>query len=397
MRLLTVFHHPVFGGPQNQAARLNDALLAAGIETTAVLPHDGAEAAERLASSGVDVVTMPLHRLRATRQLRDHAALLARMPEEIRGLRRLIREVDADVVQVNGLVNPHAAVAARLEGRAVVWQLQDTRAPRWLRAVCMPLVLLLSDVVMATGCAVMRGHPGVRSLGTRAIVYYPPVDTELFRPRPKERVAARARLGVESADTVVVAALGNVNAQKGHEYALRGVAGSLRDGRDVCLRILGARSEPQRQYQESLESEAEGFGLLEGWFGIVEPGTDLPTLFGGVDVGLLAAVPLSEGVPTMVLEAMAAGLPVVATDVGGVAEAIESGVNGVVVNPLDVDAVAGAVSRLATNPELRAVLGGRARRAVQDRFAVAHCARRHLRAYEVATTRAASRGRRGRQ
>ena len=386
VRLLTVFHYPVYGGPQNQAARLNASLLAAGVETTAVVPLEGLEVAERLSASGVRVAMLPLHRLRAMRRVRSHAELLAAFGREIAGLRRLIRELDADVVQLNGLVNPHAALAARLEGRAVVWQLQDTRAPRWLRAACMPLVLSLSDVVMTTGVAVGRGHPGVGALGQRAVVYYPPVDTDLFRPRPDERERARAILGAPAGDTVVVGALGNVNAQKGHEFALRAVAAC--GCRNVCLRILGARSEAQREYEERLVAEAMDLGMGDGGrFAIVEPGAGLSQLLSGVDVGLLAAVPLSEGVPTMVLEAMAAGTPVVATDVGGVTEAVDSGVNGIVVRPLDVNAIAGALSRLAMDAELRASLARRARQTAVDRFALRQCTQVHLGAYRLAVER----------
>lgn len=392
MRLLTVFHYPVFGGPQNQAAQLNQALLAAEVATTAVLPPEGFKAAQRLEASGVHVVTLSLHRLRATTQLRSHAALLAELPGEISALRRLIREVEADVVQVNGLVNPHAALAARLEDRAVVWQLQDTRAPQWLRTACVPQVMALADVVMTTGVAVMRGHPGVQALVPRAVVYYPPVDTDLFRPRPEVRAATRARLGIAGDDRVVVAALGNINAQKGHEFALRAVAACVNRGQNVCLRILGARSEPQRQYEERLLEEAAALGMLDdGRFSIIEPGQELPELLSGVDVGVLAAVPLSEGVPTMVLEAMACGIPVVATDVGGVTEAIDNGVDGIVVEPLNVSRIAAAISRLAMNRELRGGLGRSARGTVVSRFTVRHCARSHLRAYHLALDHRASR------
>jgi glycosyltransferase involved in cell wall biosynthesis len=393
VRLLTVFHYPVFGGPGNQAAQLNAALLAAGVHTTAVLPSEAEKAAGRLTDAGVPVVRLPLHRLRATRAARPHAEFLSRLPAEIAALRRVIRETGADVVQVNGLVSPHAALAARGEGKAIVWQLQDTRAPRWLRAACMPLVLSLADVVMTTGNAVRREHPGLRALGERAVVYYPPVDTELFRPRPEVRDEARARLGGLHEGSLVVGALGNVNAQKGHEYAIRALAACPDRGR-LCLRVLGARSEAQRKYEVRLREEASRLGLLgDGRFAIVDPGAELAQLIGGVDVGLLAAVPLSEGVPTMVLEAMAAGVPVIATNVGGVTEAIRNGVNGIVVEPTNVDGIAAALSRLAADASLRADLGRCARQTVLERFSVAHCARTHLHAYQLAMDHRAARRR----
>jgi glycosyltransferase involved in cell wall biosynthesis len=394
VRLVTVFHYPVYGGPQNQAAQLNASLLSAGVHTVAVLPPEGVEAAARLQACGVDVVMLSLHRLRATWQLRLQAPMLAALPREVAGLRRLIRNVHADVVQVNGLVNPHAALAARLEGRAVVWQIQDTVAPQWLRIACMPQVLALADVVMTTGTTVMRGHPGIGALGPRAVHYYPPVDTELFRPRPEERALARARLGVANEHRVVVAALGNVTAQKGHEFALRAVAASVNEGNDVCLRVLGARSANHQQDEARLLGEAAALGMLDdGRFAIIEPGRELSSLLNGVDVGVLSALPRSEGVPTMVLEAMAGGVPVIATDVGGVSEAIRSGVDGIVVEPLQVDKIAAEIGRLAMDRNLRARMGFHARRTVLNRFAVVHSTRSHLLAYQIAVDRRACRAR----
>jgi glycosyltransferase involved in cell wall biosynthesis len=245
---------------------------------------------------------------------------------------------------------------------------------------------------MTTGNAVRLAHPGVSALGQRAVVYYPPVDTDLFRPRPDVREEARASLGVHTGDAVVVGALGNVNAQKGHEYALRAVAACADAGQNVCLRILGARSEAQHGYEEHLLAEAADLGLLDdGRFAIVEPGAGLPQLLSGVDIGLLAAVPLSEGVPTMVLEAMAAGVPVVATDVGGVTEAVHNQVDGIVVQPLDSSAIADALSRLAMDAQLRSALALHARRTAVERFDLAHCAQVHLSAYRHAAERRATR------
>jgi len=120
-RVLNVTHYPVFGGPHNEVLRLAAPLREAGVEMTVLLPDEPGNAAERLRSAGIDVLTMPLHRLRATTRPLTHLRLVARFWPEVQAIRSVVRERDIDIVKINGLVNPHGAIAARLEGVPVVW------------------------------------------------------------------------------------------------------------------------------------------------------------------------------------------------------------------------------------------------------------------------------------
>src|SRR5690606_16452936 len=92
---------------------------------------------------------------------------------------------------------------------------------------------------------------------------------------------------------------------------------------------------------------------------------DLPALYGTVDAVVLTS--RNEGTPVALLEAMAAGRPVVATAVGGVPDIVEHGRSGLLIGDRDPAAIAGAVGRLAREPALRAELG-RAGRAQAGRF-----------------------------
>lgn len=79
-----------------------------------------------------------------------------------------------------------------------------------------------------------------------------------------------------------------------------------------------------------------------------------------------------EGLPIAVLEAMAAGLPVVASNVGGIPSVIEDGVNGLLVRPRSVGAVAEAICKLLRDPVLRARMGALSRQKIVDRFLPEH-------------------------
>jgi glycosyltransferase involved in cell wall biosynthesis len=99
--------------------------------------------------------------------------------------------------------------------------------------------------------------------------------------------------------------------------------------------------------------------------------------------------------PTVILEAMATGLPVVATDVGAVAEVVDHGATGFVVPPLDAEAIAAALEQLAADAELRSRLGEESRRRVLERYDLGPLADRHAHAYAIAMEHAARRGGRG--
>jgi glycosyltransferase involved in cell wall biosynthesis len=92
----------------------------------------------------------------------------------------------------------------------------------------------------------------------------------------------------------------------------------------------------------------------------------------------------TEGLPNAVLEAMAAGLPVVATAVGGVPEIVTDGVTGLLVPPHAPAALAAAIAALTADPVLRVRLGGAARRAAERFGGTAECAARHEAIYRIA-------------
>jgi glycosyltransferase involved in cell wall biosynthesis len=382
MNILFVIHYPVFGGPHNQAMFLAETLAHQGVEMTVLLPDEPGNAADRLRAAGVDVVTMPLHRVRATPHPAHQLRFLISLRREVSAIRRLIRDRAIDVVQIGGLVNPHAAIAARREDTPVVWQILDTRPPMALRRVMMPLVLRLSDVVMTTGRAVADVHPGAAGLGERLRPFYPPVEPEVFSAEYGDRSAARAEFGFGREDLVLVS-VGNLNPQKGHEHLLRAAALARRARPEIKVLVVGAPHRTHRGYEEGLHRLAGELGLDVGK-DVVFAGalSDVRPALVAADVFVLASVPRSEGAPTAIGEAMMMELPVVATDVGAVREVVDDGQTGIVVPPLDPVAISNAVLRILSESRARTEFGPRARQRALARFSAEECTRVHLSAYE---------------
>jgi glycosyltransferase involved in cell wall biosynthesis/uncharacterized membrane protein len=130
--------------------------------------------------------------------------------------------------------------------------------------------------------------------------------------------------------------------------------------------------------RESVATDVRRRGLA-GRTELVGARRDVTRLLATADLFVLSS--RSEGLPVSVLEAMAARLPVVATDVGGMSELVADGETGLLVPPSDPKALAEAIERLLRNPELRRRFGAAARLRAQQQFDVARFREAHLRLY----------------
>ena len=362
IRVLSVIHSPTYAGAHNQLLRLHGPLRERGIELIAVLPDEAGEAAERLAAEGVEVRRIPLARLRATANPAAQARFARAVRRDVGRLADLVGDTGADVVQVHGVQNPQAALAARRRGAAVTWQLLDTRAPMPLRLACMPLVTRLADSVASWGVAVAEGHPGADRLGERLVIVFPPVDAERFAPDATARRVARERLGVDEGQ-VLVGTVGVRYPPKGHLDLVRAAAKVCRARPEATFRIIGAPSPAHPGLDDQLVAEASRLGLRVGAdIDLVDPRDDVALLLQAIDVFVMTSPRRSEGMPTAILEAMVAAKPVVATDAGATRELMDDGVTGVVTTPERPDETAAAVLRLLDSESLRAELGEAGRR-----------------------------------
>jgi len=383
-RILFVIHHAVFGGPHNQALRLAGPLRERGYETVVLLPDMAGDAPERLSRAGITVERMPLHSFRARLDPLLQARFALGFVPEVLAIRRCIRAQGIDIVQVGGLINPHAALAARAEGVPVVWQLLDTRAPPLVAWAAMLWVRALATVVMPTGRKVLAAFPGWRRVASRVVPFMPPVDTDAFRPQPELCSSVRQEWGIPEG-VPVVGSVANINPQKGIATLIEAFGRLRRQIPHARLVLIGAQYDAHGSYSRQLRLRLGQLGLRDGTDVLFLGGRqDIERQLQGFDLFALASVPRSEGLPTVLLEAMSSGLPVVATDVGGVREIVEEGVTGLVVPALSDDAFAGAAVAILRDPQLRADMSRAARKRAQEHFSLARCADVHVDAYTKA-------------
>ena len=355
LRVLSIIHSSAFGGPHNQAVALASALP--GLDLTVVLPAEKGDGAARLRSAGVEVVEMDLRRPRASLRNQGLFDLARNYPGQVKDLATLIDEKRIDVVEVHGLLNVDGAIAARLRGCGVVWQLIDTRPPVALRWAMMPFVIALSDVIMTTGVSLAAQYPGARLRPGRQISFVPPVIAR--RATGTGRSETRLRLGVEADETLVVA-VGNLNPQKGFDRLIEALgwpSGTVGLPQRPALRIRGAVQAGHADYATVLSRHAAAKGFGERAVGHLEAGLDIADLLGAADVFALSSTGRSEGIPTVVLEAMTHGLAVVATEVGAIKEVISDGQSGFLVAPGDTAALRQCLAALLADPARRLAVG----------------------------------------
>jgi glycosyltransferase involved in cell wall biosynthesis len=388
--VLFVLHYPMFGGPHNRILRITKPFREAGWDCAVVLPTEAGNAAPWLRSGGVEVFETPLHRIRRLKSPTPNIKMLWEAPREIAALRRIMRNWDPEVVVVGNLLMPHAAIAAHLESRAVVWQIVDTAVPRALQVFLMPLVGRLSDAVIYGGVGLQQAHLGAERLRQPSFVVSPPVDTSRFKAAAGSRTDVRGELDIGE-DVPVVGQVAAISPKKGLEYFVRAAALIALVHPEARFLIVGSAHGLHKAYFEDLKRLQADLGLADKqvlWLG---DRADTERYYAAMDVFTMSSIPNSEGTTTTSMEALACEVPVVATNVGAVSEVVLDGENGYLVRPNDPEELAQRVNVLLQDTGHRRDFGVAGRRRTIENFDVNVCVERYVKAFESAL---AFRGRR---
>jgi glycosyltransferase involved in cell wall biosynthesis len=168
--------------------------------------------------------------------------------------------------------------------------------------------------------------------------------------------------------------VGSLQEKKGQRYLIEACGALARAGRDVRCLLVG-----EGETRSALEALIAQHGL-SGRVQLLgaQPRDRVQALLAEAHLAVLPSISTSsgrqEGIPVALMEAMAMGLPVVATRISGVPELVEHEVNGLLVSDRDVPALAAAIARLADDPALRERFGAAGRATVERAFELRRCA-----------------------
>ncbi len=168
-----------------------------------------------------------------------------------------------------------------------------------------------------------------------------------------------------------ITTVGNVRRVKGHDLLVRAAAEVVRQWPETSFNVAGEVLDPA--YFAELQNLIGELGLTEH-FKFLGRATDVSAHLATADLFVLPS--RSEGFSNALIEAMAAGLPVIATDVGGNAEAVQPGISGLIVPPEDASALAAAMLLLMSSPEKAQAMGAAGRASVERHFTAAAMTRK---------------------
>lgn len=280
-------------------------------------------------------------------------------------IRQIIRSRGIDLIHANDLVssNREVIIAAALTGRPCVCHIRMferyTALDRHLVSFVDRFVYISQAI--ASSCIAQGVNPG------KGVVVYNALDLDEFA-REIAKWKGREELELSPADRVL-GIVGRITPWKGHEILLRAVARAATSVPDLKCLVIGDAATSEQAFKAGLVALVEELGIAErvtflGWR------DDIPQLLSCLDVLVHASLE-PEPFGRVLIEGMAAGKPVIATNAGACPEIVEDGVSGLLVPPGDVEALAQAITRLLTDPDLGRTMGIVGRHQVETRFSLA--------------------------
>jgi glycosyltransferase involved in cell wall biosynthesis len=370
-RLCILFHESAILGAGVSVLRIAECLRSHGWDSSGWFPGPGPlvdESAGILDRRGVEPKPIAFS-IRGWRRDPGIARRLMRTPAYLRTFKQWLEEADPHLVHVNSLLMlPEATIAQRL-GYPIVIQVHEMLAAGRKRSLTLWWAAGVADVLIGVSQPVTRMLAEIAGHTPVTTVYNGVPEAELTRPPPGE---------------FIVGTVGHVSRTKGTDVFLEAAALSLAQRPDLRFEHLGpTRPWGDDEFEDRVEAMAEADALRNSLTMLGDRRSN--EAIARWSVFVLAS--RQEGFPLSTLEAMAAGIPVIATSVGGLPEQIVHLETGILVQPETPSAIAYWIQRLHEDTDLRTRIAAQGRARVRTTFSLEAQADALERAYEHAVTR----------
>lgn len=359
MKIVQMLPRLSSGGVETGVVDLSSRLVKLG--HNAVIISGGGELVKQLEANGIKHYTLPVHS-------KNPLTVLRMIP----AVKRILREEKADLLharsRVPAIIGFYAARSARIvfvttcHGYYSKKPFSFSRVMGWGK-----LVIVISQVIAK------RMMDDFNVPYRRIRLVYRGVDIEKFKYRePDESAKQEYTIGI----------IGRLSPVKGHKYFLRSVSKVIKSVPRVKALIVGDAPPDKEGYKQELESLVNRLGLSR-YVEFLGRRSDIPDILPKLDVVVLATT-VPEGFGRVVIEGFAAGVPVVATRVGGVTEIMRDGENGLLVPPEDPQSMGEAIVKLLKDRSLAKRIAQRARKDAEEKFNLDRMMTETVRVYEEA-------------
>ena len=297
-------------------------------------------------------------------------------------LRQIVTRYKVDLIHTNSLVVIDGALTAQISGVPHIWHARELLIPETVfyflfgPRVALSVIKRLSDQIIAISFGVKQTFCHQNDC-SKLIVVHDGIELETLQPT-YAKASIRSQLGIPD-DVLLVGEVGRVTAAKGYEDFVAAAAIVKKTIPNVTFIGIGGSSKLDIVYEQKILNLINSYNLQDS-FKLIGYRDDVSAIMSALD--LLVLPSRLEPFGLVLLEAMAAGKPVIGTKVGGIPEIIEDGVTGLLVPPRSPDDLAQAIIRILQDPDLTHRMGATGRERVKARFSLERCVAEVQKIYE---------------
>ena len=376
IRVANIVEEGRIGGPQIRIALIASALNSKKIHTTVIFPKKDSRDFQKLCKkNGISYLMTPITTLR--RDLVTIFLYIISFPFEVLMLSKILKNNRYDVVHLSGGSWQYKGLfAAKLAGVKVIWHLNDTYTPVFIRGI-FSLVSYFANSFIYASYRTKKYYEKLIPNKNKNFLIQSPVDINFFNPDINFKVKKFYKK-INLKNKIVIGTVANVNPVKGLETFLKAAVEISSNKKDVIFLIIGSVHHNQRKYYTYLINIIKENKLKNVFF--INSRKDIRPLLKIFDIYVCSSN--NESSPMSVWEAMSMKKAIVSTDVGDVKNFIINKVNGFIVKVGDHEALAKRVVTLIKTPKLRYIFGKLVRNIAKNKLDLKVCVNLHINAYK---------------
>ena len=353
-----IFNHSFFlGGGEISFFELIRKLNKRFFKPVVIVPESG-EIEKKLKYHNIEVQISPMPPLKKIINYSPVRSLF--------NITKLLKKNRIDIIHINGSrACFYGALAGRVLRLPVIWHVRESLTDfylydRFLASIVNVIICVSKSVQLKR-----FGRFGQRTNKKIKIVYNG-VDTNRFKERVEEGDEVRAQLSVEPFE-ILIGLIGNIIPRKAQDFFLKGFAKAKQLRPDIAVKVLLVGRHLNKQFSIYLRKLVTDLDLHSNVI-FHKFSDEIPNILSGLDIFVISSK--SEGFCRSLLEAMSCGLPIIASKINEIEEAVGDKKNAILVGINDIDEMVSAIIKLCEDSSLRYEMGMLNRKIVVKQFSL---------------------------